>query len=509
MRLGVGEGWALRGVPASCITNEWLEESDVISGPVAPKCSPMSPAQLQSVEAPGPSVSGRQAGEPQDNTLHDQSDVGGAMVESKPTPSVSWASWLLSFLLNHPSLRRLAMRPSLFRALTSYLRSPRAPHRLRVVPLLTLLIRSHAEFEHGPPPLEELDGLMVAVLQECDRATRGRGPGSMVWRTSDCPGGLQLETKWANEGLLLLTDLAIATRRAQNSLRQPLRELSLISGGSQEEKVPRTVDEEQVRTVRPGADAIGIGTVKVSLPPFGTRVDESPVEEGEDEEADEVERSLADRLLSSGRLLCAEDRALLEMDQRNAVLPDVAASTPLSSTELEGDGREEQEKATIHSPSRCLHHLIEIMDTLRVLRSGWPSPGVMSAPGIPVEGEKRSLVTSEPAPYLDAILCEAWMDAVGPAAVIETEHPFREGTQEDTLCFHGAEEVVVFLDPRSSMQVVSEAHRSRSALEFADVFIRARNWIIVRFSSFFRERSHFSVVRWSFFTNVSFDARVH
>ncbi|CAM9948770.1 unnamed protein product, partial [Hapterophycus canaliculatus] len=86
----------------------------------------------------------------------------------KAQPSVSWASWLLSFILNHRPLRRLAMRGSLFRTLVAYLRSPGAPHRLRMVPLLTHLVRSHAEFAECPP-LEELSGLLATVLRECDK----------------------------------------------------------------------------------------------------------------------------------------------------------------------------------------------------------------------------------------------------------------------------------------------------------------------------------------------------
>lgn len=469
LRLGVGEGWALRGVFASCITNEWRQESDVIAGPVALNHGTKPPAPLQHIGAAASASDGQIGG----SEVADRGNVGGAvLVEPKPSPSVSWASWLLSFLLNHPSLRRLAMRPALFRTLVAYLRSPRAPHRLRVVPLLTLLIRSHAEFKNGPPPFEELNGLMVAVLQECDRATCGRGPGSAAWRPSDCPGGMQLETKWANEGLLLLTDLVTATRRAQDSLRQQQRGQSSISlrtgeestaglmTGSMQKPKSATVDEEEPHVGVPKANSRDMGAVRVSLPPFGTRIDESPVEEGEEEEAEEVERSLADRLLFDGRSLCAEERSLLEVDLRNAVLPDATEFAPISGTvpALEhDDGGRQEAKAAAESPSRCLHHLIEIMDTLRALRTGWPSPLAMAAPGTPARSKEESSLANQPAQHLDSILCEAWMDAVGPAAVIESEHPFREGTKEETLCFPGAEEMVVLLDPRSSMQVVSLA----------------------------------------------------
>lgn len=362
------------------------------------------------------------------------------------------------------------MRGSLFRTLVAYLRSPGAPHRLRMVPLLTLLVRSHAEFVERPPPLEELSGLLAAVLRECDKLTFGRGPRSSAWRSGDGPGGLQLETSWANQGLLLLTDLAMETRRAQDTIRQ-----RRSVGVSQSSQSPSALafardgdgDEEVAGALgtRTAATASDVDAVRVhvSLPPFGTRLDEGLVEEGCQDEAEEEEageRTLADRILVGGRpsmsmsmsSLGAEDRALLEADLRDAVMPNVggisrhaaAPSTPGTLSCAVG--------AKTETPSRCLHHLLEIMDTVRALRDGWPSPPARSS------ATPTSSGALPPADngllYLDAILCEAWMDAVGPAAVMESEHPFRKGTYSETLCFPGADGLVVFLDPRSSMQEV-------------------------------------------------------
>lgn len=450
LRLGVGEGWAIRGVSASCITNEWRQESDVISGPVTISYRSKLPSLPQPVDAVD------------EQPKEVEGDSGGSNREellrvSRPRPSVSWASWLLSFLLNHPSLRRLAMRPSLFRTLVSYLRSPGAPHRLHIVPLLTLLIRSHEEFEDGPPPLQELDGLTAAVLQECDRVTCGRGPGSAAWKPSDCPGGMQLETKWANEGLLLLTDLVTATRRAQDSLALHRCGRSVAwerEGQRAGDLFSEAMKQRGVLAAEERAQETGQGDVQVTLPPFGTRVDEGPVEEGEEEDEQEMEQCLADRVLVAERSLGAEDRALLEVDLRNAVLPD-AHEFLVSSREGE-EGSLQDSKATTESPSRCLHHLIEIMDTLKALRDGWPFPMPKAAREASVAEAGSQSATGTP-PYLDAILCEAWMDAVGPAAVVESEHPFRKGTNEETLCFPGAEEMVIFLDPRSSMNAVSSS----------------------------------------------------
>lgn len=483
LQLGVGEGWALKGVSSSCITNEWCQESDVISGPIVRGSPSVSPAALPPAPPLPRSGATSQPLEPTIDESQRQSSFGGeeetavAEIMSKPQPSVSWASWLLSFLLTHPHLRRLAMRGSLFRTLVAYLRSPGAPNRLRMVPLLTLLVRSHAEFVESPPPLEELSGLLAAVLRECDKLTFGRGPRSSAWRSGDGPGGLQLETSWANEGLLLLTDLAMATRRAQDTISQRLAGVSDSSQSpkaSSREREPRQAQEdEEVHaggapgTTMASTSDLGVGAVRISLPPFGTRPEEGLVEEGCQDEAEEEEageRSLADRILVGGRSsmgmsmssLGAEDRELLETDLRNSVKPDVegisrdaeasSASTPDT---LSCAG------AKTETPSRCLHHLLEIMDTIRALRDGWPSPPLPASSVTPTSGgalppfEDTSL-------YLDSILCEAWMDAVGPAAVMESEHAFRKGTYSETLRFPGAEGLVVFLDPRSSMQEVRE-----------------------------------------------------
>lgn len=409
LRLGTGEGWALKGVSSSCISNEWRQESDAISGPIS---------------RPSPENQGGDATYTTTTDPHSERKIQRTPHRSGPCPSVSWACWLLSFLLEHPRLRRLAMRASLFRTLVAYIRSPQAPCRLRTVPLLTLLVRSYAEFEHGPPPLEDLNGLTAAVLQECDRATYGRGPGSAVWRPGDCPGSVQLETKWASEGLLLLTDLVTATRRARDSLKH------LDQASSSQEC-----------------------SVRVTLPPFGTRMNEGPFEEGEDGEGDEPERSLADRLMVKGRsVLGAEDRASLEIDLANALLLDTCEYMLNSGMRVEQDVIEgaATSSPTGEPPSRCLHHLLEISDTLQALRDGW-SPQLSGSAGC----GKGSPTTVHPTPYLDSILCEAWMDAIGPAAVIESEHPFREGTNEDTLHFPGADYLVVYLDPQSSMDLVS------------------------------------------------------
>lgn len=439
---------------AACITHEWSQESDVIAGPsvfAQEGASDVSPDLSQAAE-----------GYPVASEVENMGNEGQSLSMAKPGPSASWASWLLSFLLTHPSLRHLAMRASLFRTLVAYLRSPWAPCRLRMVPLLTLLVRSHAEFEDGPPPLEDLDGLATAVLQECDRVTYGRGPGSAAWRQGDCPGGTQLETKWASEGLVLLTDLITAARRARDTLSQgpqpPLRRREVrrlpttkaVATGTEQ---PRDADlrEGLVEMAEINVDGGDAGDrVKVSLPPFGTRLDEGPLEEGEDGEADEAERHITDRVLLDGKSLCAEDRALLEVDLRNAVLPDVCDST-VEDVEVDAADAGEGSRTSLPtaSPSRCLHHLLEISDTLQALRDGWPCSLSESCES----GRERSHAT-QPAQYLDSLLCEAWMDAVGPAAVIESDHPFRQGTIEETLSFPGAEELVVFLDPRSSMSMV-------------------------------------------------------
>lgn len=458
---GVGEGWALKGVSASCITNEWCQESDVISGP-APQGSSVVPPIPAPAPPPPPSSGVTSPVQLEDEEEAAVADVVADMVR-KPQPSVSWASWLLSFLLGHPPLRRLAMRGALFRTLVAYLRSPGAPHRLRMVPLLTLLVRSHAEFADRPPPLEELSGLLAAVLRECDRLTCGRGPRSAAWRSGDCPGGVQLETSWANEGLLLLTDLAIATRQAQDAIAQ--RSLPQLPSLETEGKecletttpTPEHVDavavagEDDAKKEEEEEEANG---VRISLPPFGTRPEEGPVEEAGQDEAEEVgsaERDLGDRILVSARSLGAEDRARLEVDLRNSVLPDLTtfappiAAGPSAPVNPPLQGAE----ATAETPSRCLQHLLEIMDTLRALRDGWPSSPEVTATSVGLGAGGGPL-------HLDAILCEAWMDAVGPAVVVESDHPFRKGTYSETLHLPGAEEMVVFLDPRSSMQEVRD-----------------------------------------------------
>lgn len=364
------------------------------------------------------------------------------------------------------------MRESLFRTLVAYLRSPGAPHRLRMVPLLTLLVRSHAEFEENPPPLVELSGLLAAVLRECDKATCGRGPGSAVWRAGDCPGGLQLETRWANAGLLLLMDLATETRRAQDSLKQrPMKQISKpraeeeglvdvrpsgiepVSGSNWK---MRDVGHRPPDAEKQGANnnVSAVGAIRVSVPVFGTRLDECPPEEGGEEVAEEAERSLADCILVGGRSLLEGDKALLQADLRNSLLPDA------DSFALQGDGisspiNPQEEEAASGPPSRCLHHLLEIMDTLQALRDGWPTPPVVNSAleFLPKSAEQSLPVTHGPL-YLDSLLCEAWMDAVGPASVVESDHPFRKGTLTETLHFPGAEEILVFIDPRSSMQQV-------------------------------------------------------
>lgn len=469
----------------------------MISGPIVRRSPSVSPSPLPPL-APPPLPRPGAASEPLEPTIdepqrqstcgvEEQEETADAKIVSKPQPSVSWASWLLSFLLTHPHLRRLAMRASLFRTLVAYLRSPGAPHRLRMVPLLTRLVRSHAEFIESPPPLDELSGLLAAVLRECDKLTFGRGPRSAAWRSGDGPGGLQLETSWANQGLLLLTDLAMATRRAQDTIRQQRlagvsQSLSQTPNASTEEQGPRQAQEDvdvgdggghgDVLGTRTAATGSDVGAVRVSLPPFGTRLDEGLVEEGCQDEAEEEEpgeRSLhvADRILVGGRSsmsmsmsvssLGAEDRALLEADLRNSVMPDVGgvarhATAPTPGT-LSLSLSLSCAEAKPETLSRCLHHLLEIMDTVRALRDGWPSPPATSA--APTSGGASPPAENDSL-YLDSILCEAWMDAVGPAAVMESEHPFRKGTHSETLRFPGAEGLVVFLDPRSSMQEVGE-----------------------------------------------------
>lgn len=482
LQFGVGEGWALKGVSSSCITNEWCQESDVISGPIAQRSRsvPLTSAPLPSAGATGQLEESKLNDPRGQRTSDDKKEAAAARIVRKPQPSVSWASWLLPFLLNHPPLRQLAMRGSLFRTLVAYLRSPGAPHRLRMVPLLTLLVRSHAEFAESPPPLEELSGLLAAVLRECDKLTCGRGPRSSAWRSGDCPGGLQLETSWANAGLLLLTDLAMATRRAQDAIGQrPAGMLqSAVSPSSTAEgraRVEMRLEHEHAfdggdggkeGLLRDGLEATArseTGAVCVCVPPFGTRLDEGPMEEGDQEEAEEAEngeRTLADRILVGGRSLGAEDRALLEEDLRNSSLPDFEGFSPLASASS-ASSKLPGAKAEAEPPSRCLHHLLEILDTIRALRDGWP----------PLS-ESRS-TSSEALPpaakgplYLDSILCEAWMDAVGPAIVMESEHPFRKGAYSETLRFPGAEELVVFLDPRSSMQEVRDETHPITRSEF-------------------------------------------
>ncbi len=509
LQLGVGEGWALKGVSSSCITNEWYQESDVISVPLA-RGSPSAPVTPSSSPSLPPVSTPRHVDDDDgddDATSHveertrddlgqqptstsfgqdEEEEMAAADFEfaRKPQPSVSWASWLLSFLLNHPHLRRLAMRKSLFRTLVAYLRSPGAPHRLRIVPLLTHLVRSHAEFVESPPPLEELSGLLAAVLRECDKLTCGRGPRSSAWRSSDCPGGLQLDTSWANAGLLLLTDLAMATRRAQDIIRHRPAGLAPIKtqqdsqdgyGYTVSDQADSKDDDEQVGDDDVSAAAVPVsesqdGKVRISLPPFGTRLEEGLVEEGCPEVAEEAEdedRNLVDRVLVGLRSnasmtlslsLGAEDRELLEADLRSSVLPDLEGMSPhaaeAASSAPDNQPGSETEPET---PSRCLHHLLEILDTLRALRDGWPWPWPS-----PEESTATASRGTSPAPastsngslYLDSILCEAWMDAVGPAAVVESDHPFQKGAYSQTLCFPGADGLVVFLDPRSSIQEV-------------------------------------------------------
>lgn len=561
-QFGVGDGWALKGVTASCMTNEWCQESDVIAGPLAhcsrsstptppspPPLPPPPPGPLPAsyvgyygqrtgrvdetrlprlppgVPLPPPlpplpvryvGRSGQRTGridearspcfpagvgvgvnagvggggdededededeeeDESEDENEDEDETAGAEIIRKPRPSVSWASWLLSFLLNHRPLRSLAMRGSLFRTLVAYLRSPGAPHRLRMIPLLTLLVRSHAEFKDTPPPLGELSGLLAAVLRECDKLTCGRGPGSVAWRSGDCPGGLQLETRWANAGLLLMSDLAMATRRAQDSIRQRSLMQALKLGAGEQgftetrpESARRHTEEEKCGQDQPSATSIRSntaaasaavtgGAVRICVPPFGTRLDESPLEEEGEEEADDTERSLADRILVGGRLLGPEERARLEVNLRNSLLPDLEASGLESKAPSGGSDLPEAE-GKAESPSRCLHHLLEIMDTLDVLAHGWPSrPSPVAEEPLPPLDDRRSpgVTTTPPTSQtplsLDSLLCEAWMDAVGPAAVVESEHPFRKGTVVETLHFPGADELVVFLDPRSSMQQV-------------------------------------------------------
>ena len=559
LQFGVGDGWALKGVTASCMTNEWCQESDVIAGPFA-HCSPSPPPLPPSPPPPPPPArsvghSGQRTGRVDETRLRrlppgvppppplpplpvryvgrsgqrtgridetllpclpvgvgasgisagvvgagdedddedeeengeedesedeDEDETADAEIVRKPRPSVSWASWLLSFLLNHRPLRSLAMRGSLFRTLVAYLRSPGAPHRLRMIPLLTLLVRSHAEFKDTPPPLGELSGLLAAVLRECDKLTCGRGPGSAAWRSGDCPGGLQLETRWANAGLLLMSDLAMATRRAQNSIRQrslmqapKLGRDEQVSTKTGPESAHRHAEGENGGQDQPSAPStlsapskaaasasVTAGAVRICVPPFGTHLDESPLEEEGEEEADDTERSLADRILVGGRLLSAEDRALLEVDLRNSLLPDLDLDD--SGTESKppsGGGDLPEVEGKTESPSRCLHHLLEIRDTLDVLAHGWPSrpSSVAKEPSLDDRrspGMTTTPPTSQTPLALDSLLCEAWMDAVGPATVMESEHPFRKGTVVETLHFPGAEELVVFLDPRSSMQQV-------------------------------------------------------
>lgn len=423
----MGEGWGLKGVSASRITNEWCQEADVVASPLKPnvQLKPACVTEPRNAEMDTTSSQCHSGGE---------TKITGAELFRKPRPSVSWASWLLSFLLNHSPLRRLAMRASLFRTLVAYVRSPGAPHRLRVLPLLTLLVRSHDEFEGLPPPLEDLSSLLSAVLQECDKLIVGRGPGSSAWRAGDCPGGLQLETRWANSGLLILTDLAIASRRAQDSLRQQQEQQQGDLRLSAEKDLGQSADTD---TCKEGP----LRRLKVCLPPFGTRRDECPLEEANDgaqEEVEDVERNIIDQLLVGGRTLSAHDRGLLEEDLRKARLPIV-----------EGDGAQSEASSakgdTEGAPSRCLHYMLEIMDSLHALREGWLSA-------------EAATTRSQPM-YLDSLLCEAWMDAVGPAAVIESDHPFRKGAYSKTLCFPGANELVVLLDPLSSMQEVRREPR--------------------------------------------------
>lgn len=432
----MGEGWGLKGVSASCITNEWCQESDVVASPFQHASKPnvqLKPAcltELRNAEMDTPSSSSSS----ECHSGVDNKNIGVELVRN-PRPSVSWASWLLSFLLDHSPLRRLAMRASLFRTLVAYVRSPGAPHRLRVLPLLTLLVRSHNEFEGLPPPLEDLSSLLSAVLRECDKLIIGRGPGGSAWRAGDCPGGLQLETRWANSGLLILADLAIASRRAHDSLMQ--------QQGEEQERRCLRISPEKVLGKSADTDSDRnnalLSMLKVCLPPFGTRRDEGPLEEttdGGQEEVEDVERSMIDQLLVGGRTLSAHDRGLLEEDLRKVRLPIVDGDGVQSeSSSVKGDT-----EAASEATSQCLHYMLEIMDSLYALREGWPSGEIATIRNQPM--------------YLDSLLCEAWMDAVGPAVVIESDHPFRKGTSSKTLCFPGANELIVLLDPLSSMKEV-------------------------------------------------------
>ncbi|CAM9363904.1 unnamed protein product, partial [Discosporangium mesarthrocarpum] len=505
-RHGVGQGWALRGVSASCISNEWCQEADLTQScsEPTPCITDKAPSALEGKsyeEEAGQGLPGKSSSE--------KGARGGKGEITKIGPSVSWASWLLSFLLDHPGLCQLAMRSSVFRTMVSYLRSRGAPQRIQMVPLLTQIVRSHEEFKDRSPPLQELSGFLGAVLSKCDQYCSGEGRVEL--------GTRHLEVRWAPKGLLLLTDLVTATRSAEDSLRQQLLQPRLgteekeqtdrsSSGLKKEETKWHGAKIDQAETcgdfpVVSGSEKVVLGLdkggevpVKICLPRFGAHERERQVllrggggDEGETDEGGSRlgsragSRSIEFSRCPAGALLCPEERTLLEEDLERAALPEVGefreeilpffgelvdrvkGGEGKEGEGKEGEGKEGEGKGgegkrgktllrEVPPPSPCLNYLLEIMHTLKVLRGTWPIPPTTSLIRGGTSGtEELSGSKATATMYLDSLLCEAWMDAVGPAMVRESAHPFRHGLTEETLHFPGAHEISVYLEPRCSM----------------------------------------------------------
>ncbi|CAM9123344.1 unnamed protein product [Choristocarpus tenellus] len=483
-RHGIGQGWALRGVRSSCISNEWCQEGDVAHHSTIPSPHPTHSHDLiHTINAEGRDTPGSTNLHKGQHALKFRpgsrvvtGGLGGLYqrAETKAGPSVTWASWLLSFLLDQPSLRQLAMQSCVFETLVSYLfLSVGAPHRIRLVPLLTQLVRSHGDFEGGHPPLERLSGFLRAVLGECDKRCLKRN-------TDGTDDGGQALLRWAPKGLLLLTDLATATQNVKDNLEQKsLQRKSLKKGHSKTQgnvaaseeggrasvgddgadpQQDETQDDQGMETTEP--------PVHVLLPPFGSWDDQEVAsardDDGQGEKGDEDRSRMSSR---SGEisfsidgavpisLMDAEDRGLLENDLRHAKqLETTDFSKYMDTGHASGESQEGKREGgdTEHRivSSTCLHHLMEVIYTLGVLQGTWPSSLKEAEEGL---SHRSRHLWQGASLYLDSLLCEAWIDAVGRAMVRESAHPLQTGLVEETLHFPGARQIVVFLDPRSSM----------------------------------------------------------
>ncbi|CAM9093982.1 unnamed protein product [Chrysoparadoxa australica] len=353
LRLGVGQGRMLTGVDASQITNEWSCEADVVM--------------------------------------------------ATPGPSISWASWIVSFLLEHPNLKQLVMTAKVFRVLAGYLKAPGAPQKLRIVPLLTLLVRSHDSFQGEGPDLTLLDGLMTEVLKHCDHFTAPQ-------RGSTKPKASSL---FAPKALLLLTDLAAAVTGAKQAMLEA--EARRDEGEQPQELSPVPVRRHMPRHSSRAGETEDVPTATSTAAPAAAAT------AGENESNGAGASAPAD---GDGPGADAGTEAVTGVeadpgsDEREQEPSDVTAVDTLTS-----------------SASPCLQYLMEIMAVFRALEDGWPS-------------HSHSKV-------MDSLLCEAWYDAVGKAVTRESQHPYHydeEGSAGSrTILFPEATGLRVVLDKRSSL----------------------------------------------------------